>query len=209
MIAGSSFGGLISSIGFWDGVGRLVIDVLLIGVLFFVVMTVAGHEPAVWPFHHRTSSLRRAKPAGETKDSAEGMSSIHASPPAARERSSDPHLDFLASLRTSFQYQGTTVVLIVFAVILLGIQRILGATEIATILSGIAGFVLGQNKSQSELAAAKGGDGGSGGTPQERSAPGGSPGASTETSATVRSAGTGERPSRRPAPSRASGPPPP
>src|SRR4029077_20428259 len=65
-------------------------------------------------------------------------------------RSTEAHLEYLDRLKTSLQYQGSTVVLIVFAVIILGIQRVLGPTEIATILSGIAGFVLGQTKVQGD-----------------------------------------------------------
>jgi hypothetical protein len=57
MVVGSSFGGPLSSLTFGDGVGRLVLDVLLIGVLFLVVMTVAGHPPAWWTAR-RQSHLR-------------------------------------------------------------------------------------------------------------------------------------------------------
>lgn len=67
-----------------------------------------------------------------------------------RSASSEQHLDYVDRLRTSLRYQGSTVALIVFTVLILGIQRVLSASEIATILSGIAGFVLGQSKSQSE-----------------------------------------------------------
>lgn len=166
MIVGSSFGGLLSSLTFWDGVGRLVIDVLLIGVLFFVVMTVAGHAPDVWPTRRTSRARQRTQRTSEaeelaanqaaSKEVAAGKAEAPPTPAAAGQRhSSEGHLEMLDKLRTTFQYQASTVVLIVFAVILLGIQRILNGPEIATILAGIAGFVLGQNKSQSDVVSAQ------------------------------------------------------
>ncbi|MDQ6945537.1 MAG: hypothetical protein M3256_04530 [Actinomycetota bacterium] len=53
------------------------------------------------------------------------------------------HLDHLAGLRQSLELQGATVVLIVFAVVLLGFNGFLGGPEVATILAGITGYVLG------------------------------------------------------------------
>jgi predicted cobalt transporter CbtA len=164
----SSFGSLVSTPAFWNGVGRLIIDVLLIGVLFFVVMTVAGHPPNIWP----TRRASRARPGTQRESEAEeptakqaaakevAAAKVAAPPKAAatgRRQSSEGHLEVLDKLRTTFQYQASTVVLIVFAVILLGIQRILSGPEIATILAGIAGFVLGQNKSQSDVASSQSG----------------------------------------------------
>jgi hypothetical protein len=160
VLAGSSFGALISTIAFWDGVGRLVLDTLLILVLFVVVMTVAGHPPSMWSTRRQSRAHTEIPPTAREEPTDAPLkegAAAKVSPPqgdaAPRRQSTATHLEVLDKLRTTFQYQASTVVLIVFAVILLGIQRILGATEIATILAGIAGFVLGQNKGQSDVAA--------------------------------------------------------
>lgn len=147
---------------FWDGVGRLVLDTLLILVLLVVVMTVAGHPPSMWSARRQSRAHPETPPTApeEPKESPLKQGVAAKVPPprgaaAPRRQSTATHLEVLDKLRTTFQYQASTVVLIVFAVTLLGIQRILGATEIATILAGIAGFVLGQNKSQGDLASSQ------------------------------------------------------
>lgn len=139
---------LITNLDLWRGAARFVLDLFLLYALLVVVLTVSGHPVAAWPLHRSTDRKTRTDPnAGQVPVSAEeGMS--HSA--GHRRESTEQHLEVLDRLNTALKYQGSTVVLIVFAVLLLGVQHILGATEIATILSGIAGFVLGQSKTTSD-----------------------------------------------------------
>jgi hypothetical protein len=149
------FPDLFSNIEFWRGVGRFVIDAVLVYALLIIVLAVSGHPPHAWPL----SSLgRRGKrlPSPEEGSSDAEMAAPLAAHRRAASAEADKHREYLYQLATALKYQGSTVVLIIFAVILLGFQHVLASTEIATILSGIAGFVLGQAKN----AAPPGGDDG-------------------------------------------------
>jgi small-conductance mechanosensitive channel len=129
---------LLGQLELWRGVGRLVVDLALVVAMYLIVMSVSGHPVA----------LRRTQRA----DGRKGIHTIAEDPSDAknhepRERGADArrlaHLDLLASLRHSMELQGATIVLIVFAVVLLAFNRILGSSEVATILAGITGYVLG------------------------------------------------------------------
>jgi hypothetical protein len=123
---------------FWRGVGRLLVDLALVVAMFLVVMSVSGH-PVI--------PLGRASSRGGGGQAAKPPE-VGASHEAHGRRTDDStehlaHLDRLAALRQSLELQGATVVLIVFAVILLGFNRLLGGPEVSTILAGITGYVLG------------------------------------------------------------------
>src|SRR5579872_2952279 len=143
IIAATSLGNLLGHLAFWRGVGRLILDVILIGGMLYIVSASLGHPislPRIWPFGKQQAESPR-RPAGEAAhdgDSGEAATAER-TPGSAKRRSTEAHLEFVNHLRKVFQYQASTVVLIVFAVLILGIQHVLGATEIATILSGIAG----------------------------------------------------------------------
>jgi small-conductance mechanosensitive channel len=145
---------LLGQLDFWRGVGRLLVDLALVLAMYFIVMSISGHPVG----------LRRTSPRDRPKGSpaaAEDQKDSNAH--LAARVSSDPrrlaHLDLLATLRHSLELQGATVVLIVFAVVLLAFNHILGGSEVATILAGITGYVLG---SRSQAAATTRTAGGSG-----------------------------------------------
>jgi small-conductance mechanosensitive channel len=130
---------LLGQLDFWRGVGRLLVDLALVLAMYFIVMSISGH-----PVGLRRTTLRdrpKGSPAAaeDQKDANAHETKAHVT--------SDPrrlaHLDLLANLRHSLELQGATVVLIVFAVVLLAFNRILGGSEVATILAGITGYVLG------------------------------------------------------------------
>jgi hypothetical protein len=144
---------LLGQLDFWRGVGRLVVDLALVLAMYFIVMSVSGHPVA----------LRRT-PRAESRKGAGGAVEPHneAKNPEPKEHAADArrlaHLDLLADLRHSLELQGATIVLIVFAVVLLAFNRVLGGSEVATILAGITGYVLG-TRSHTAAAPPTGGDG--------------------------------------------------
>ena len=163
MLAAGSFLDILSNLDLWRGVGRFLIDAFLVYALLMIVLSVSGHPPKAWPFsglfsRTGTSSAVRAQPDPRHNKEHTTAGRVRTTPTTER------HLEYLDQLSTALKYQGSTVVLIVFAVILLGFQRVLAGPEVATILSGIAGFVLGQTKSSTPPAPHNGGGvGGSGG----------------------------------------------
>lgn len=140
MIAEVDFNSLIRSIDFWRGVGQGIIDLALVYAMLITVLAISGETVNAWPLKRKpiTRTHEATKPPADE---------AHETPAAVpRRRASEPHLEFLDQMRTALKYQGTTVVLVVFAVLLLGMQRVLSAAEIATILSGITGYVLGAQR---------------------------------------------------------------
>lgn len=130
---------LLGQLDFWRGVGRLVVDIALVVAMYLIVMSVSGHPV----------SLQRTKRADSRKVGQVGsQDQVGAGKQELKDHTAgDPrrlaHLDLLANLRHSLELQGATVVLIVFAVVLLAFNHILGSSEVATILAGITGYVLG------------------------------------------------------------------
>jgi hypothetical protein len=129
---------LLGQLDFWLGVGRLLVNLALIAAMYFVVMSISGHPVRV----------SRPRPVPHDKDNAsrtERDETDVGEPTHHRAGDSQhlAHLDLLANLRHSLELQGATVVLIVFAVVLLGFNRVLGGPEVSTILAGITGYVLG------------------------------------------------------------------
>ena len=163
MLAAGSITDILNNIDFWRGVGRFLIDLFLVFALLTTVLAVSGHPPRTWPFSRSRSeggSAGEQNPPKAPTPAIGGTDQTHSRP-----ASSERHREYLDQLGTALKYQGSTVVLIVFAVILLGFQRVLAGPEVATILSGIAGFVLGQTKSSTpevQAGATLTGGGGSG-----------------------------------------------
>jgi hypothetical protein len=62
----------------------------------------------------------------------------------------DSHLEFLDRMRTNLRYQGSTIALIIFAVLILGLQHVLDGPEIGTLLAGITGYVMGTSRGGSD-----------------------------------------------------------
>lgn len=154
---------LVTNLDLWRGAARFVLDLFILYALMVVVLTVSGHPVTSWPLHR----TKKEEPSGEPETTQAHLTDEKEvpRPVAKRRQSSEQHLEVLDRLNTALKYQGSTVVLIVFAVLLLGIQHILGATEIATILSGIAGFVLGQSKTASDHSSSAGDPPAASGTP--------------------------------------------
>ena len=159
-MVGSTFSDLMITLDFWRGVGKFLVICLLVVVMYLLVMAYSGNRVRWhwrWPWDrssgagqlsaHKDESTQAA--ADEITGGSTGVAadtSATTTTSAADRRSA--HLDLLATLRTSLRYQGSTVALIVFAVLILGIDHVLGGSEVATILSGIAGYVLGAGRSQ-------------------------------------------------------------
>jgi hypothetical protein len=154
---GSTVATVTDSLDFWRGVGKLVVICLLIIVMYLVVMAYSGNRVRFrWPWtrsQHSDAARRDAAhdessqaAADEISGGSTGVGGDPSAPASPTDRSA--HLDLLATLRTSLRYQGATVALIVIAVLILGIDHVLGGSEVATILSGIAGYVLGSGRTQ-------------------------------------------------------------
>lgn len=166
MLATGTFSDIFSNLDLWRGVGRFLIDAFLVYALLMIVLSVAGHPPKAWPFSGLFSRTQAADAGRVPPDPKHA--SHNSAPSRAAVATTEQHREYLDQLSTALKYQGSTVVLIVFAVILLGFQRVLAGPEVATILSGIAGFVLGQAKSSAPPAPPASGTGGSGGGAADR-----------------------------------------
>jgi len=146
-----------------DVLTRIGQFVLYLGLGYFflvVVLALSGEMVQAWPLRRRGEPESKAEPpAGQPNVRAaevqgdHGSEQMHArgkASPAIRRVSSERHLEFLDRLRTNLKYQGSTVALIVFAVILLGLQHVLDGPEIGTLLGGITGYVLGTSRGGSD-----------------------------------------------------------
>jgi|GEM_PF-6616156 len=135
--------------------------VLYVGLGYFflvVVLAVSGETVQAWPLPRRnTTRSKDESPAsldpGSFSPSKEDRHD-EAGPSKPRARSSrttsESHLEFLDRLRTNLKYQGSTIALIIFAVLLLGLQHVLDGPEIGTLLAGITGYVLGTSRGGSD-----------------------------------------------------------
>lgn len=134
-----TFSDLLGSLDFWRGLGKAVIIGLLIYALLVVVLAELGVSNALLP----KRSTGRPDPDDSSDSHDEVAHETSTRPPTASRGSSEAHREYLDRLRTGLKYQGSTVALIVFSVLILGVLHVLDGPEVATILSGIAGFVLG------------------------------------------------------------------
>jgi hypothetical protein len=134
----------------WRGVGRLLVDLALVAAMFWVVLAISGH-PVTFPGRsprRRTTTDRNSGARGRNGRGGADVEEDSGAEPSHRSAPdhTEPylaHLDRMHSLRVSLELQGATVVLIVFAVILLAFNGFLATSEVATILAGITGYVLG------------------------------------------------------------------
>jgi hypothetical protein len=131
---------LLGRIDLWIDVGRGLIDLVLIYAMYLVVMTVLGH-PKPWKLHTKEP---RTPETGSPR-AIDGPSVIGHKPtsPPTQSARHDLHLEIIDALKQSRQLQGATIVLVVFAVLILGINGVLNGAETGTILAGITGYVLG------------------------------------------------------------------
>jgi hypothetical protein len=133
---------LFDSLEFWRGFGRAVIIAFLIYALLVVVLAELGVPNGLVPRRRSSTSGGGTSEREAVEDESTGEAPTrHAT--ARASSSSEAHREYLDRLRTALKYQGSTVALIVFAVLILGVLRVIDGPEVATILSGIAGFVLG------------------------------------------------------------------
>lgn len=146
----TSFSDLLSQLDFWRGVGKLVVELCLIAAMFVLVMAYSGNRLRWRPRPTPPGSGHPAaeETSGGTEGETEQLDEEKAG--SGGGSGSDPnrvaHQNLLASLRTSLRYQGSTVALIVFAVLILGVAHVIAGPEAATILSGITGYVLGSSR---------------------------------------------------------------
>jgi hypothetical protein len=134
--------------------------VLYIGLGYFflvVVLAVSGETVQAWPLRRRnTTRVKDDSPASQDVGSVPALKEDpdkgKLPSPKARSRrtTSESHLEFLDRLRTNLKYQGSTIALIIFAVLLLGLQHVLDGPEIGTLLAGITGYVLGTSRGGSD-----------------------------------------------------------
>ena len=108
-------------------------------------------------FDARSTRSKDEPPAGQDPGNVNTLKEDRhddVGPSKPRSRSSRPtsesHLEFLDRLRTNLKYQGSTIALIIFAVLLLGLQHVLDGPEIGTLLAGITGYVLGTSRGGSD-----------------------------------------------------------
>ena len=139
---------LLAQLPFWQGVGRLIVDVLLVSFMWFTVMAISGNP--VRPPRRRTPTARTTPAAGDEQTEAAATEPIAPTPKSRADADHIAHLNLLATLRNTLKLQGATVVLIVFAVLILGFNRVIDGAEVATILAGISGYVLGTHRAASE-----------------------------------------------------------
>jgi hypothetical protein len=149
----------VSVLDFWRGVGRLLVDLALVLAMYFIVMSISGHPVGLRRTNPRDGPKGSSAAAEDQKDSNSHVTAHVTSDPRRL-----AHLDLLATHRHSLELQGATAVLFVFAVVLLAFNHILGGSEVATILAGITGYVLGSRR-QAAATTPEAGKGGEDGNP--------------------------------------------
>jgi hypothetical protein len=147
---------------FWRGIGRGTVDVVLIAAAVLIVLAVLGHDVLPrWGAKGRSGTSLRDQPrygdAPDHEQPHQAAAAVDTQPPQPRAprtvaHASEAHLEALRGLNNSRMLQGATVVLIVFAVLILGFNGILTGAEAATILAGITGYVLGKAHDQAPQA---------------------------------------------------------
>jgi hypothetical protein len=136
----NSIASLLGSLSFWTGVGRGIVDLALVYAMYLVVMTVLGHPK---PWKRRSGAASSDTHGSSQSTETDGAGDRRLGARAAASARHELHLEILDNLKQSRQLQGATIVLVVFAVVILAINGVLAGSETATILAGITGYVLG------------------------------------------------------------------
>ena len=162
-----------NSLEFWSGLGKGILVALFLYVLLVIALSQLGVTNALVPRPRRRPPQRDKRDGAETEPNKSVVNGQDANDDQSPRRTpSEGHLEFLDRLRTTLRYQGATVSLLVFSVLILAVLGILSGAEAATILSGIAGYVLGATKNESAPPASPenpgGGSGGEGGRGQRK-----------------------------------------